>query len=187
MAPALAVSPTTRGMRFSNLALLGFMGCGKTTIGQRVAQKIGWRFVDSDELIERKTGLTISEIFSRFGEEYFRLLETRTLLELSRETHIVLATGGGLPTREENWVILREHFLTVFLRVSFPILFERLKKSINRPLLKKYSSFFELGALYKSRIPCYLRAHVIIDADFLTEDEIAEEIICRARSCGVLV
>lgn len=187
MAPALAVSPTTRGMRFSNLALLGFMGCGKTTIGQRVAQKIGWRFVDSDELIERKTGLAISEIFSRFGEEYFRLLETRTLLELSQETHIVLATGGGLPTREENWVILREHFLTVFLRVSFPILFERLKESTNRPLLKKYPSFFELGALYESRIPYYLRAHVIIDADFLTEDEIAEEIICRARSCGVLV
>lgn len=186
MAPTLPVPPAAKGVGFSNLALLGFMGCGKSTAGQRVARRIGWRFIDSDELIERKTGLTISEIFSRFGEEYFRLLETRTLLELSQETRIVLATGGGLPTREENWVILGEHFLTVFLRVSFPILFERLEKSTSRPLLKKYPSFSELKALYESRIPYYSRAHVIIDADFLTEREVAEEILRHARDCGVI-
>lgn len=173
-------------MGFPNIALLGFMGCGKSTVGQRVARIVGWRFVDSDELIERKTGLAIPEIFSRFGEEYFRLLETRTLLELSQEVHIVLATGGGLPTREENWVILKEHFLTVFLRVSFPILFERLRKSTGRPLLKKYPSFSELQALYESRIPYYSRAHVIIDADFLTEREIAEEILHHAQDYGVI-
>jgi len=170
-----------------NIALLGFMGCGKTSVGRRVAQRIGWEFHDTDAIIEKRVGLPIPEIFSRYGEEYFRALETEVLAELATRRHLVLATGGGLPVREKNREILREHFFTVFLRVSFPILFERLRKSTGRPLLKKYPSFSELQALYESRVPYYSRAHVIIDADFLTEEEVAEEIVRRARDCGVLV
>lgn len=169
-----------------NIALLGFMGCGKTSVGRKVAQRIGWEFHDTDALIEERVGLPIPEIFFRYGEEYFRTLETEVLAELATRCHLVLATGGGLPVREKNREILREHFFTVFLRVSFPLLFERIRRSTNRPLLKKYRTPGELEALYRTRIPYYESAHVIIDADFLTEEDIAEEIIRRARDYGVL-
>ncbi|MEN3183939.1 MAG: shikimate kinase [Atribacterota bacterium] len=168
------------------IALLGFMGCGKTTVGRRVAEKLGWRFFDTDTLIEERVGLSIPEIFSRFGEEYFRELETETLRGLTKEKHIVLATGGGLPVREENRRILKENFFVVFLRVSFPVLFERIRHSTNRPLLRKYGTPEELEMLYRLRAPYYEQAHAIIDADFLTEEEVAEEIIRRARDCGIL-
>ncbi|MBC7216676.1 MAG: shikimate kinase [Candidatus Caldatribacterium sp.] len=170
----------------SGIALLGFMGCGKTTVGQRVAEITGWRFYDTDRVIEERVGLSIPEIFSRYGEEYFRELETEVLEELVKERNLVLATGGGLPLRERNRAILWEHFLTVFLRVSFPLLFERIRGSSHRPLLRKYATFEELEALYLARLPYYEKAHVIIDADFLTEEEVAREIIRRARDCGVL-
>lgn len=171
---------------FSNIALLGFMGCGKTTVGRKVAEKIGWRFYDVDALIEERIRLSIPEIFARFGEPYFRELETEVLREVAKEKGIVLATGGGLPVKEENRVILREHFLTVFLRVSFPVLFGRIRHSTHRPLVKMCKNPGELEALYARRMPYYEQAHVIIDADFLTEEEVAEEIIRRARDYGVL-
>lgn len=173
-------------MPFNNIALLGFMGCGKTTVGRRVARKLGWRFFDTDALIEERVGLSIPGIFSCFGEEYFRELETETLRGLAKERCIVLATGGGLPVREENRRILWENFFTVFLRVSFPVLFERIRHSTNRPLLRRHRTPEELEALYRLRVPYYEQAHAIIDADFLTEEEVAEEIIRRARDCGVL-
>ncbi|MCS7241447.1 MAG: shikimate kinase [Candidatus Caldatribacterium sp.] len=171
--------------RVSNIALLGFMGCGKTTVGRKVAERLGWRFFDTDALIEERMALSIPQIFSCFGEEYFRTLETEVLRELAKERHIVLATGGGLPIQEENREILRRSFFVVFLRVSFPVLLKRIQCSTNRPLLKKHKTPEALETLYRLRIPYYEQAHVIIDADFLTVEEVAEEIIRCAQDRGV--
>ncbi len=163
------------------------MGCGKSVVGQRVARQIGWTFIDCDTYIEKRIGVSIPEIFENFGEEYFRTLETKVLLELTEGgERLVLATGGGLPTQERNWAILEKNFVTFFLRVSFPLLFERIRESPQRPLVKKYPTPQELRRLYEQRIPFYERAHVIIDADFLTEEEVAEKIIFHARDYGLI-
>ncbi|MGQ9747127.1 MAG: shikimate kinase [Candidatus Caldatribacteriaceae bacterium] len=167
------------------IALLGFMGSGKTTIGRLVASRLRWRFMDTDFLIEKRTGLSIPFIFSKYGEEYFRCWERKILQEVAEQKEIVLSTGGGLPAREENWEILSRNFFTVFLRWKFSTLYERIKKDAGRPLVRQYTTSKSLEKLYRQRLPFYERASVIIDGDELTKEEIVEEIIQYAHNWGV--
>ncbi len=164
-----------------NIALIGFMGSGKSTIGKVLARRIGWTFLDSDALIEKKQECAIPEIFSKYGEGYFRECERAMLAEVASLKKIVLATGGGLPTCEENWEILRRGFYTVYLKVNFDILFERIAGDRSRPLLQKYPTRDQLKELYLSRLCWYERAHVIIDTTHKKVDVIVGEIIKRAR------
>lgn len=163
-----------------NIALLGFMGSGKTTIGQQLAQKVGWQFMDTDDLIEEKTSLSISLIFERWGEEHFRSLEKVVLEEVASKKNIILATGGGLPAQEDNWQILREHFLTIFLQVDFSILYQRIKGDSRRPLLSQHSTPQELEKLYQKRLIYYERSDVIINGN-RSEEEIVEEILYHEK------
>ena len=95
-------------MRMRDIILIGFMGAGKTTVGKRLAGRLGCRFVDTDEYIVSKAGMPVSEIFERYGEENFRARETDALRDLlSEEDMAVLSVGGGLPMREENRRYLR--------------------------------------------------------------------------------
>lgn len=169
----------------SKIALLGFMGSGKTTIGWMLAERLRWRFLDTDSLIEEQTGLSIPCLFEEYGEEYFRRWETRVLDDVARQEKIVLATGGGLPAREENWMILEKHFLTVFLRWKLDTLYERIKGNPERPLAVKYPTLKELESLYLKRLPFYERASVIIDGNGMTKEEIVGEIIRHAKNYGV--
>ncbi len=162
--------------REKNIALLGFMGSGKTTIGRQLAREIGWHFVDSDDLIEKKVSLPIALIFEKGGETYFRSLEKKILQEVALEKNIVLSTGGGLPAQEDNWQVLREHFVTIFLRVNLSILYQRIKGDSRRPLLSQYSTLQELEKLYQKRLTYYERADVIMDGN-KNEKEIIEEIL----------
>jgi shikimate kinase len=164
-----------------NIALIGFMGSGKTTVGKELARRIGWKFVDCDRLIQEKGKCTIPEIFSKYGEGYFRQCERAMLAEVASLEKIVLATGGGLPTCEENWGILRRDFLTVYLKVEFDTLYDRIAGDRSRPLLQKYSTRDQLKELYLSRLCWYERAHVIIDTTHKKADVIVGEIIKRAR------
>ena len=164
-----------------NIALIGFMGSGKTTIGKELARRMGWTFLDSDKLIREKEKCTIPEIFEKYGEVYFRQCERAILTEVASLEKIALATGGGLPTCEENWEILRRGFYTVYLKVNFDILFERIAGDRSRPLLQKYPTRDQLKELYLSRICWYERAHVIIDTTHKKVDVIVGEIIKRAR------
>jgi shikimate kinase len=164
--------------------LIGFMGAGKTTVGRILAREIGAGFVDLDEVIERECGVSISEIFARFGEDYFRDLETRSLGSVDTDKVMVIATGGGVVLREGNWSIMRQRGVTVYLRASPEVLYMRVRDSSFRPLLNVKNPKERLFELLSQRASLYERADLIIDTDSISPYDVAEEIIRRLSLRG---
>lgn len=116
--------------------LIGFMGSGKSTIGKKLAAKLGFQFVDLDKSIEERMGETIQDIFNLKGEDYFRSEETRQLMLLNETEDVLIALGGGTPCREENIEIIRSSGVSVYLKMSANELYSRLSKNRgDRPLL----------------------------------------------------
>lgn len=161
-----------------NLILCGMMGAGKTSVGMRLAERTGRRWVDTDELIEKKYG-AISEIFRRFGEEYFRRAETETIRGLSGLDGLVISVGGGLVLWKENVSLLKENGKIVYLRASVQTLEGRLVSDTSRPLLKTEKPLSErLQEMLKFRAPIYEgAADFTIDTDGKTVSEIVDEIL----------
>lgn len=146
--------------------LLGFMGCGKSTIGKLLAQRLDWRFVDLDEEIVRHEGAPIEQIFAVHGEPYFRGLEARLLESLLPRTQTVIALGGGTPAQESVWHVLQQG-LAVYLRCHPDELFRRLKDDNNRPMLGRVvpsERLLLIKNLLQQREPFYLRAQLIVDS-----------------------
>lgn len=147
-----------------HIALVGFMGCGKSTIGPLLAQALGRGFLDTDRAVEEMVGASIPEIFAREGEEAFRQYETRALqLALARSPRVI-ATGGGLVVRPENRTLLQKKSTTVWLRVPMDTLLDRLTKEGDRPLLRDDPGFKRTRALYAARESLYKQASIRIDA-----------------------
>jgi shikimate kinase len=121
--------------RFVNIALIGFMGTGKTSVGRLVADQLHFDFLDTDDVIQTQRGLSVTEIFSTDGEPAFRKLEQKLVAELAGRTKTVIATGGGLPTNPENLASLKTHALVVCLWASPENIWERVKNQTHRPLL----------------------------------------------------
>ncbi|MDO4344574.1 MAG: shikimate kinase [Eubacteriales bacterium] len=120
----------------NHIILIGFMGAGKTSLGEKVAGALGLRFTDTDRLIEKWQQEKISDIFARRGEAYFRDLETETLRRLKKEKErMVIAVGGGLPVREENRRLMRELGTVIYLKAKTETLLARLAGDTTRPKL----------------------------------------------------
>ena len=117
------------------IALVGFMGSGKSTVGRLLATAVGYQFVDVDTLIEHEAGVSIPELFRRDGEEVFRALETRMLLDLGARRSVVIATGGGAPMRIVNHDFLRAKCRTFYLQISAAEAQRRVGGTGGRPLL----------------------------------------------------
>jgi shikimate kinase len=155
--------------------LIGFMGSGKSTLGKQVARKLGFSFVDQDEYIERKTGVSVGEYFSRFGESAFRALEHESLKELIAIDNVVIATGGGAPCFHSNIDIMNENGIAIYLKLRPEVLKSRLKNAQNeRPLIKGKSEL-ELLEYIKAKLlerdPYYSKAkHIIESIDLKAED-----------------
>ena len=149
-----------------NIVLSGFMGCGKTTVGRRLAGALGMQFVDMDQYIEKKMGMTVSEIFSRHGEAYFRRLEADTVRELAREKHYVITTGGGTLMQPGNVEAFHAGGGEVlYLDVPLAALQERLKNDKRRPLLQTEDRRAVIERLLAERRPKYLAgADRVVDA-----------------------
>lgn len=164
-----------------NIILTGFMGSGKTTVGQLLSEKYGYTFIDTDQYIEEKCGCTIAELFSKKGEAYFRQLETDTLKELNTSlTHAVLSTGGGLPLREENAVELATLGTVVYLQITPEEVISRLSGDNTRPLLAGGNPEQKVRDLLTYRTPLYERAaDLTIPVTELTPEHIVEEIISK--------
>lgn len=164
-----------------NIVLTGFMGSGKTTVGKLLSERYGYTFIDTDQYIEEKCGCTITELFSKKGESYFRQLETDTLKELNASlTHAVLSTGGGLPLREENAAELATLGTVIYLQITPEEVISRLSGDNTRPLLSGDDPEQKVRDLLTYRIPLYERvADLTIPATGQSPEYIAEEIISR--------
>lgn len=138
-----------------NIVLCGFMGCGKSTVGKRLAEMLSMDFVDTDELIEAEQGTTISNIFSVHGEEYFRKLERLACEKLGESDRKVIATGGGALTFDENVKSLKKNGKIVFLDADFETLCERVGDAQTRPLFRDKE---KAKTLFNERIEKYKNA-----------------------------
>ena len=154
------------------------MGCGKSTVGARLAQKMNREYVDTDSVIVERYG-QIADIFEQYGEAYFRDLETETVRELVQKEELVIATGGGLVLKQENVELLKTGGRIIFLRANLETLTERLQSDTERPLLQNAESLrVRLGKLLKDRAPMYEGvADLILEVDQKTPEQIADEII----------
>lgn len=155
-----------------NIVLIGMMGCGKSTCGRLLAQKLGRELVDTDELIIQREGMAISDIFAHKGEEYFRNLETGIARELGAKSDLIVATGGGLPLREENRKALRETGTVFFLNRNPEEIFCKANLE-DRPLAQSGKESFLQR--FRDREPVYrAMAHYVmpclISADQTTDD-----------------
>ncbi len=159
-----------------NVILIGMPGSGKTTVMNTYKSKYKKNVFDTDELIEREHG-RISEIFMRYGEEYFRNLETEAIKRVCRETEAFISTGGGSVLREENVKLFKESGKVVYLKTSLDTLLKRLDGDDTRPLLKG-DRFARLQKLYEERTPVYGRvADIIVDTDGLDPNAVLEKIM----------
>ena len=153
--------------------LTGFMGSGKSTIGPILANTLGWEFYDLDVVIEEKTGKTVKEIFEVNGEDFFRNLETETLLELSVKDKVIIALGGGTITSDRNIGILKETGLIIYLKMTPESAVNRLKFKRNRPVLltdlkENFSNedlLKRITELYEKRKMYYEQSDIMIDTD----------------------
>lgn len=160
-----------------NIVLVGLMGAGKSTVGKIIAEKLLYRFVDTDELIVKKAGISINEIFAQLGESNFRLLESQVIKEVSSSFDQIVSTGGGAVINPENVCALKSGGLLVYLRSSAENLFERIKGDSGRPLLQIENPLKKLQSLLDERSKYYEQADIIVDVCGRTPQEIADEII----------
>ena len=160
-----------------SIYLIGMMGSGKTSTGRPLAKRLGYGFVDADAVIEQVAGCTIPEIFERDGEEGFRLIESQVLNAISQRHSLVVATGGGVVTKPENWGQLHSG-IVVWLDVDRPQLIERLRgDATQRPLLQQPDPEAALDALLLQRRPLYDEADLTVVIQDETPDDVADGIL----------
>ncbi|MDY6804292.1 MAG: shikimate kinase [Cyanobacteriota bacterium] len=157
--------------------LIGMMGAGKTTVGRLLAEKLGYRFFDTDEVIVKLAGKSINEIFAEEGQESFRDLESQVLAELSAYKMLSVATGGGIVMRQMNWSYL-QHGIVVWLDVPPTQLYDRLRDDTTRPLLKDTDPLAKLESILEQRKAFYAGADVRIGVEpDLTPEEIVPRVL----------
>tara|TARA_B100000405_G_scaffold101162_1_gene70384 strand:- start:641 stop:1216 length:576 start_codon:yes stop_codon:yes gene_type:complete len=147
------------------IVLVGIMGAGKSTVGKILADRLGMRFIDADQEIERAAGCTITDFFEKYGEVEFRKGEERVISRILAGEPCVLATGGGAFMSEATRLLIKKIATSVWLRVSFEVLAKRLEKRFDRPLLQTADPQQTLKALIKKRYPIYNDADFIVDAE----------------------
>ena len=171
-------SPTLRQrLGGRSLYLVGMMGSGKTSTGRPLAERLGYGFVDADAVIEQVAGCTISEIFERDGEEEFRSLETQVMRSISERHSLVVATGGGVVTRTENWGMMHQG-IVIWLDVERRQLLQRLQSdTTQRPLLMTGDPAETLDEILKQRRPLYDEADLTVVIESESADVVADGII----------
>jgi len=161
-----------------NIVLIGMMGAGKSSVGHLLSAKLqDFQYVDVDEAIERNEKMTIEEIFAVVGEAHFRELETKMIAKLSNYHNQVIATGGGAVENIENIELLRKNSVIFYLKASIDELFERVKLSSHRPLLKTTNPKQKLRELMDRREKYYLKADFEINTENKQLIEIVDEIL----------
>jgi len=179
---SVEATPSTL-IRCRAVALVGFMGSGKTSVGSRLADRLGWTFVDADDEVESLTGSTIDGLFRDVGEEGFRQIEAGVTAELLQRRDVVVATGGGWPAAEEGRLEgLPEDVLSVWLRVDPGVAVKRISSPDRRPLLAVDDPRARAMELLEAREPAYRRARVHLDSNDESPDALADAIARYVRN-----
>ena len=160
-----------------NLALIGFMGTGKSSVGRILASQLGFDFIDTDTLIEERTGKSVAEIFAQNGEASFREIERSLVKELGAKTGMVISTGGGLAANAENLSALKETALVVCLWASPETIWERVRNQTHRPLLHDKDPLVKIRSLLTAREPFYKEADVLINTELRPMREVVQQVL----------
>ena len=167
--------------RIVNVALIGFMGTGKTSVGRLTAELLHFDYLDTDEMIQAATGRTIAEIFSTNGERAFRELEEKTVAELTGKTRTVISAGGGLPVNPANLASLKTHALVVCLWASPAKIWERVRNQAHRPLLHDPDPQKKIHELLAAREPFYKQADILLNTESRSLREVAQQVVHQFR------
>ena len=166
----------SKGVTTDKIYLVGFMAAGKTTLARALAKRLGWQASDIDELIEKREKLSVSEIFAKRGEPYFRAAERQVLGEQLGRRHVVVATGGGTFADPQNRAAINEDGVSVWLDVPLEQAIARVPPDGRRPLAADRAEF---ERLYQARRFAYQQAHVRLDAGRASVDALIEELLVR--------
>lgn len=161
------------------IVLVGLMGCGKSSIGKRLAGKLAMPFIDADEEIEKAAGKTINDIFNDHGEAHFRDGERKVIARLLANGPQVLATGGGAYINAETRAKIHEHGIAVWLKADLPVLMRRVLKRDTRPLLRNGNPEATMKALIDARYPVYAEADLTVESREEPHDVIVTELAVR--------
>lgn len=161
----LQSAPSSASWTGKPIVLVGLMGVGKTTVGRRLAARLGVPFVDADHEIEAAAGMTVSEIFEKFGEPYFRDGERRVIARMIDGSPRVIATGGGAFINDETRALILDHAIAIWLDAPIHVLAERVGRRDTRPLLRGRDPVVALTELAAVRNPIYARAPIHIPSD----------------------
>jgi shikimate kinase len=167
--------------RIVNLALIGFMGTGKTSVGRLAAEQLHFDYLDTDEIIQSHDGRTITEIFKAEGEPAFRALEQQVVEELAGRTKMVISTGGGLPANPKNLASLKTHALVVCLWASPEKIWERVRNQSHRPLLNDPNPQAKIRELLAAREPFYKQADVLLNTELRSLREVTQQVVHQFR------
>ncbi len=165
-----------------SIVLVGLMGCGKSSVGRRLAARLGIAFIDADEEIERVAAKSIVEIFTDHGEAYFRDGERRVIARLLANGPQVLATGGGAFINPETRAKIRERGLSIWLHAELPVLMRRVSKRDTRPLLKQGDPEATMRDLMDKRYPIYAEADITVESRDVPHDVIVNEVIAALKA-----
>ncbi len=160
-----------------SVVMIGLMGCGKSSVGRRLANAIGLPFTDADEEIERAAGKSIPDIFADYGEAHFRDRECRIIERLLRTGPQILATGGGAYMRPETRQMIAASGIAVWLRADLPVLMNRVLRRDNRPLLKTADPEAKMRELINERYPVYALADITVDSRETSHEDTVRQVI----------
>jgi shikimate kinase len=182
-APVLApvVAPLAAALSRRSIVLVGMMGAGKSSIGRRLAARLGVPFVDADAEIEQAARMSIADIFSAYGEPYFRAGEVRVIARLLEHGPQVLATGGGAFMNATTRANIHDRAVSVWLKAEAGVLARRLRRRNDRPLLKTADPAATLAALLAERDPVYGEADLTVLSRDIPHDVIVDEIVAAVR------
>jgi len=169
-----------------NIVLTGFMGAGKSTVGKKLARTLNMSIVDTDDLIESRAEMSITDIFARHGEEHFRELEEKVVEEVSRLENHVIVTGGGVVLRESNMKNLKKNGVVIYLHATPEVIYERIKDQTHRPLLQVDDPMAKIKELLEYRAPFYANNDFTVDTSNLSVEEVVEEILRVLRKKGLI-
>jgi shikimate kinase len=171
--------------RNESIVLIGMMGAGKSSVGRCLQLRTKLALVDIDDVVASHIGTSIPEIFSKYGEQVFREIETQALREMAPAKQTIIVTGGGIVVRKENMDLLKQLGIMVWLDCNEETLFERARRSGNRPLLRAENPREAFARMLQARLPLYAKiAQIRVDTSMLTDEEVAVAIVSKLRKLG---